>query len=131
MSIRVSWPGKHNLTDREADEVLRSGPKPSWFEPAYRRAILLADVRHRYGLVRVFTDGTESVHYDFEFFDDRQGLAWALDAQWGRRSQESDRPRLPYDVYYFVPDEPLRLRLVIEYDDEDEAGEENSEEADQ
>lgn len=125
MSIRVNWPGKHNLTDREADEVLRSGPKLGWFEPAYPRGILLADVRQRYGLVRVFTDGTESVHYEFEFFDDRQGLAWALNAQWEGRSRESDEPRLPYDVYYFEPDKPIRLRLVIEQDEED------SEEADQ
>lgn len=118
--IPVDYPSKRRLTDSEAKNALRNGPELEWFEPAYQRAAVIADAVHPYGLIRIFTEGGQSVHYDVQFFHSRTDLAWALEAQWTRTSQEPEPgwPRLPYDVVFFAPDEPIRMRGRVELDDE-------------
>ncbi|WP_347756819.1 hypothetical protein [Agrococcus sp. ProA11] len=112
--------------------VLRRGADPAWFEPAYQRAVIIphrADRPYRYGLIRVYGDSAAPEAYDVQWFWDREGLSWALEAQWSGLvpNARQGEPRLPYDVFFFTADEPLRLRLVVEvgdFDDDEDEGDE-------
>jgi hypothetical protein len=132
----ADYPGKRSLSDIDAQRVLQSGPDPKWFEPWAERGVHLSNATsHGYGYFHVYSIAG-SFQYDFAAWPTEEGLSLGLDALYhhhtGRGFQE-DRtyPRCEdcQGVMYFMPDEPLRLRLVIEQDDEDEAGEEDAEEA--
>ncbi|GAT74851.1 ATPase [Microbacterium sp. HM58-2] len=92
-----------------------------WFEPIYLRTTLLAEqAEHAYGVVRIYD--TEPPVYDVRYAEDENALRWMLAEQWEQASPAPGEPRAPYDVYFFAPEEPVSLRLIVEQDDE--AGEE-------
>lgn len=93
----------------------------SWFEPAYHRLVLLdTQAEHPYGMVRIY-DCKPPV-YDVRYAQDEDELRWMLAAQWKDALPEGG-PRVMYDVYFFTPDEPIRLRMVVELDDSEEEAE--------
>lgn len=117
--IAADYPSKRHLTRSEAMDVLRHGPDPKWFEPWAEHGVVLPGVterKFRYGYVHM-SGGTN----DVRMFLDREGLSWGLEALHKEHSKCDECQGL----FYFGPDEPLRLRMVIEADDSDD------EEADQ
>lgn len=123
----ADYPGKRSLTEAEANRVLADGPDLKWFESGWaEHGVLLGDVSQRYGYIHVLPadeDDDQPRKYDIHLFDDRQGLAWALELL------HDEHPECPSDdclgLMYITPDEPIRLRLVIE---EDDAGEDGTDE---
>lgn len=113
---RATFPSRKRLTDTEALDVLRRGPDPAWFKPWAERGVLLAAMRAgRYGYVHV-TGDSAAPEYDLRLFPDREGLSWAL------HHLHSAHPRCGdqcHGLFYFMPDEGLTLRLVIEPDEDD------------
>ena len=92
-----------------------------WFEQIYRRTALIAGrAEHRYGMFRAYS--TTPLTYDVRYAKNEHELRWMLAAQWQDTSTEpvEGEPRVPYDVGFFVADEPLRLRMVVEVDAEEE-----------
>ena len=84
---------------------------------AYQRAIVM-ESNAPYGLVRVYGGGGEPVRCDIEPFWSEVDLRWALSRQWSSLTAKRDDPQDGlYDVFYFVPDQVLRFRLVIERDE--------------
>lgn len=117
MSHRAHYPSKKKLSRSEAMDVLRRGPDPKWFEPWAERGVLLAAMNAgQYGYVHVYGDIDEP-QYDLLRFHDREGLAWALEHLHKQHPRCGEQCR---GLFYFAPDEPLRLRLVIEADGEDD-----------
>lgn len=122
-ALRADYPGKKKLSRSDQVGVLRSGPELKWFEPWAERGVLMPDhsihpLHSRYGYVHITYGDPASpfLRYDVNLFRTREGLAWALEAL------HKDRPRCGADchgVLYFTPDEPLRLRLVVEAPDRD------------
>lgn len=122
---RADYPSKTWLSEAEAMDVLRRGADPAWFEPAYQRAVIIphrSARAYRYGLIRVYGDSAAPEAYDVQLSWDREGLAWALEAQWSGLFPDARKgePRLPYDVFFFSADQPLKLRIVIEEDDRED-----------
>ena len=68
-------------------------------------------------LLHVHGGPGEPIQYDVRLFGDREGLAWALERLYEDHPACGDEC---HGLFYFLPDEPLRLRLEIELDDEDE-----------
>jgi len=126
--ITVNYPGKKRLTEAEAAEVLRTGsPEPKWFEPFAVQGVWLGrETKHGYGYVHVYSiDG--SFQFDFATWNTKEGLGAGLEALWRHHTrqglqQDPTYPRCEdcQGVVYFVPDELPRLRLVIEYDEDDD-----------
>jgi len=84
------------------------------------RATVIADSSHRYGYA-VLSGGEVTV----EAFEDAESMRRALAAVFTNR----DRWAYPLSweaVLFFEPEEPLRLHLVIELDDDLDDGEVNS-----
>lgn len=118
---RVDYPSRRVLSKPEAMRVLQSGPDPKWFEPWAEHGVLFPGVaKRRYGYIHVH-GSPESLECDVATWDSREGLSWGLEALYKRHSR-CDQCQ---GVLYFAPDEPLRLRLLVEVDDLDD------EEADQ
>lgn len=95
-----------------------------WFEPAYQRSVVIEDQpESRYGLVRIYD--TNPPTYDVRYAESEDELRRMLADQWEDAYPErrSGEPRAPYDVHFFTADEPPRLRIVIEQDDEGEDSE--------
>ena len=67
--------------------------------------------------VRVYGDA-EPFTYEVELFSDREALSWAIGAQWDGYRLRTDESRPAYDVLFFEMDQPARLRMVVELDDE-------------
>lgn len=111
--VRANYPGKRVLTWAEAESVLRHGPLPAWFQPWAERGVILPGLtRHGYGYLHVYSvDG--SFQYDFAAWADQEGLNWGLESLYKGHSRCDDCR----GVLYFVPDQPLKLRIVIEKDD--------------
>ncbi|MGM7699442.1 hypothetical protein [Microbacterium sp. A84] len=128
MSRRVpaDYPGKKYLTESEQNKVLASGPDPKWFEPWAERGVHMTDAtKYGYGYIHVHsTHG--SFNYDFAAWDTKEGLGRGLEDLWERHQDKPNRldsyPKCEgcQGVVYFMPDEPLHLRLVVELDDEGE-----------
>lgn len=92
-----------------------------WFDQMYRRTVLMADhAENRYGMVRIYD--TTPPTYDVRYAESEEELRRMLAAQWEDNSAEpaSGEPRAPYDVGFFIADEPLRLHMVIEVDEEED-----------
>jgi len=123
--IEVDFPGKKRLTESEAIGALKDGPEPKWFEPWAERGVVLADITKRYGYVHVLpadedTWTPERPHaYDMHLFDSRGELAYAL------QRLHNEHPLCPGDdclgLFYFTPDQPIRLYGVVELDEDEEA----------
>lgn len=126
--IPADYPGKKALTEAEANRVLANGPDLKWFESGWaEHGVLLANTSKRYGYIHVLPadeDDDQPRTYEIHLFDDRESLAWALDFL------HEQHPECPSDeclgLFYITPDEPIRLRLVIE---EDDAGEDDEAES--
>lgn len=120
--VEADYPRKRRLTESEMHEVLRSGPRAAWFEPAYQRAVVFNHCsmpEARYGIVRVSGDA-EPYTIEVTTFADLDSLQWALSAQWSGLKRDQDVPGVLYDVLFFELDQPPLLYLVIEQDDEPE-----------
>jgi len=131
--LAVNYPGKKRLTQAEQAEVLRTGsPYPKWFEPWATHGVWLGrETKHSYGYVHVYSiDG--SFQFDFATWNTKEDLGRGLEALWRHHSPEGDpfgEPGYPrceecQGVVYFIEEEGPRLRLVIEYDDDDAGDEE-------
>lgn len=129
---KADYPGKKHLSKTEAMDALSRGPKPEWFEPWVQRGVMLSSLtEHGYGYIHVYSIAG-SFQYDFAAWPDQEGLSLGLDALWhhhtGRGLQlDADYPRCEdcQGVVYFTPDQPIRLHIVVEQDDElDDEGEE-------
>ncbi|MDH6236232.1 hypothetical protein [Cryobacterium sp. CG_9.6] len=117
--IAADYPSKRGLSRSDAMRVLSNGPDPKWFEPWASHGVLLpgvAERNSRYGYVHI-VGGTEGPYqYDVHLFGDREGLSWSLE------HLHEDHPRCGdecHGLFYFTADEPIRLRLVVEADEED------------
>lgn len=123
--IETDYPSKKRVL---ASRIF-SSPDPSWFEPVYKRVILLRhhdEPRGAYGLVRVYGDA-EPFRYEVELFDNRDALGWALDIQWSGFPPHRDERGERYDVLFFEPDQTPNLKMVVEPDDEPEDADDEDE----
>jgi hypothetical protein len=122
--VRADYPSKQTLTETEVIRVLRDGPDPKWFQPWADQVILFPGLtKHSWGYIHVYSSNG-SFQYDFAVWADKEGLSWGLEDLHGRhttRSRKSSYPRCDdcLGILYFVPDEPLRMYLVIEVDEEE------------
>ncbi|MBM7025039.1 hypothetical protein [Clavibacter zhangzhiyongii] len=109
--IRVDYPSKTWLSESEAMGELRHGPEIKWFEPLVTRVVLVTDVpggKPPYGLVHM--RGRAGSRPEVKTFYDRSELAWAL----GIRVKRHAACVNCQGLFYFAPDEPVRLRMVAE-----------------
>ncbi len=70
---------------------------------------------HGYGYIHTH-GGQESFQCDVATWASQEGLNWGLEALHKSHSRCDECQ----GVLYFMPDEPLRLRLLVEEDDLDE-----------
>ncbi|MCZ4301339.1 hypothetical protein [Microbacterium oxydans] len=119
-TVRANYPGKKRLTETEMDRVLRDGPPLEWFEPWAERGVMLARMTsHGYGYFHVYSEDG-SFQYDFAAWPTEEGLRWGME----RLHKEHTDCQGCRGVMYFTPDQPPRLHIVVEQDEEDtEAGE--------
>jgi hypothetical protein len=117
--IAGNYPDKKRLTQAEAMRVLADGPQLNWFHGWAERGIMLANLSQRWGFVHVIPDedADQMRRYDIHVFKSRAELAWALEHLHKEHPACGDEC---LGLFYFTPDELLRLRLEIELDDEDE-----------
>lgn len=119
MSVRADYPSKRVLTEIESLRVLRDGPRLEWFEPWAEHGVVLANLSQRFGFIHVLPDeeADQMRRYDIHLFDSQEALAWALDRL------HTVHPACGDDclgLFYFTPDEPVRFRLVVEPDDDED-----------
>jgi hypothetical protein len=114
--IEESYPSKQWLSRSEAMHVLKDGPLPKWFEPWAAHGVLFAGLtEHGYGYVHVHGSGG-ALQCDVATWTTQDGLNWGLQDLHMSHSRCDECQ----GVLYFAPDEPLRLRLVVEVDDEED-----------
>ncbi|MDB5243888.1 MAG: hypothetical protein JWP57_4514 [Spirosoma sp.] len=111
-SVAADYPSKKRLTEYEAKDLAQRGAELAWYEPWAEHGVLMpAGAKgepFRCGYVHV--GGDANVH----LFHDRQGLSRALEALWRDHPEQSN----DCELWYFTPDEPIRLRMVVELGDE-------------
>ncbi|UKF78922.1 hypothetical protein [Clavibacter californiensis] len=98
------------MTESEAMGVLRNGPKITWFEPWATRGTLFAapaGFKGPYGYVHMRGGADDP---EAKTFWDRSGLAWGLDNLYGHHDGCADCE----GVFYFMPDEKIAMRMVVE-----------------
>jgi hypothetical protein len=119
--VKANYPNKEWLSEREAMGVLRNGPDLAWFKGWAEHGVLMpagaTGQAFRCGYVHVCGGYEEPAIYDVHLFYDREGLAWALEVLYSRHPNHT----VDCQLWYFTRDEPLRLRMVVELDDEDDA----------
>jgi hypothetical protein len=100
-----------------------------WLEPWVERGVMLANLtKHDYGYLHVYSIAG-SFQYDFAAWPTEESFRWGLQAlhQHHTRKGPIDRsyPKCEecQGVVYFAPDQPPRLHLVIEPEEDQEAGE--------
>jgi hypothetical protein len=114
--VAANYPSKKRLTETERNDLLAHGPKTSYFSPWAERGILLVRLTsHAYGYIHVYSQ-QGSFQYDFAAWDSQEGLNWGLEDLW-KRHPDCDACQ---GVIYFQPDEPLRLYMEIEADEEED-----------
>lgn len=117
-ALRVNYPNKRFLSDSEQARLLQSGPELSYFKGWAEQAVAIPSGERgtpfRCGLVHICKVTKES---ELRVFYDREGLAWALEGLYTRGKHRD------CTVWYFTPDEPIRLRLKIEWDPEEDDSE--------
>lgn len=124
--IPADYPSKRSLTETEANNALKNGPELKWFEPWAERAVNISDITpHPYGYTHVYNTAHGGFNYDFASFGNKEDLALGLEDLWRRHTGRgfTTDPTFPkcrdcQGIIYFAPDEPLRLYLVIEQDDD-------------
>lgn len=126
--VDADYPSKKRLTETEMHDELRNGPDPDWFQPWAERGVMLGNLTtHGYGYIHVYSIAG-SFQYDFAAWPTEEGLRYGLQALHSHHTRQGlvlDRtyPRCEecQGIVYFAPDQPPRLHLVIEPDDEPEA----------
>jgi hypothetical protein len=111
--IPADYPSKKSLSEREAMDVLRNGPQIQWFEPWITRGTVFHDsdrIRHMHGYVHMRGGPGEPTRYDVKMSYDRTDLAWWLENLYKSHGDCGGCQGL----FYFQPDRPVRLRMVIE-----------------
>jgi hypothetical protein len=110
--VAADYPSKKRLTDYEAKALAERGPELAWFVPWAEHGVLMpagaTGEPFRCGYVHMGADS--EVH----LFHDREGLSRALDALYREHPKHVEA----CELWYFTPDEPIRLRMVVELDDE-------------
>lgn len=113
------YPGKPKLSRADRMNVLKFGADPAWFEPWITRGVLLPGApehKSMYGYIHVHGGTDEPFQYDVCMFRDRSGLSWGLERLHKGHSECEECQGL----FYFTPDEPLHMRMVVEVDPEDD-----------
>jgi hypothetical protein len=106
----VDYPSKKSLSRSEAMGVLRNGPQIAWFEPWIQRGVLFSaptGSKGEYGYVHMRGGAADPEAMTFR---DRQGLAWNLEHLYRTHTHCADCE----GVFYFAPDEPIRMRIEVE-----------------
>lgn len=121
------YPGRPRLSRADELRVLSDGPALHWFQPWAELGVLVPSVterKFRFGYVHVLGAKGAPPRYDVHLFWDREGLSWDLE------NLHRNHPRCGDDcqgLFYFQPDEPVRLRMVIETDDDEDDSEDDDE----
>ena len=118
--VKENYPNKHWLSYSEAMGFLKNGPQPAWFKPWAVLGVFMLGPgmqNYRYGYVHNYGGDEIPPQHAVRLFVREEDLNWGLEIIY------KDHLRTPCDacqgVSYFAPDVPIRLRMIIEQDDDE------------